>query len=153
MKFTGTVWDSVGRCGFSAGEVVDLSLVITADGIPVLAYKDDMNSLKATVMKFAESGDTPLPIVNIPSEFAILNIYPNPFNPSTTISYELSIGNLVSINIYDIQGRLLETLYEGHMNAGQYNMLWDANGISSGVYLLRMQAGNDIRTQKLLLLK
>ncbi len=89
----------------------------------------------------------------VPNEFTLSPAYPNPFNPRTTFHYGLPESGILRINIYDLQGCVINTLYNGYLDAGQYSMSWDAVGIPSGVYFLRMTAGNKSKTQKLLLLK
>ena len=89
----------------------------------------------------------------MPENFTLYNAYPNPFNPSTTISYQLSAVSLLRVHIYDINGKLIETLYDNWADAGKYTMTWNAKGQASGVYFLRMHAGNELQTQKLLFLK
>ncbi|MBI3111013.1 MAG: T9SS type A sorting domain-containing protein [Ignavibacteriales bacterium] len=92
-----------------------------------------------------------------PTTFALSN-YPNPFNPSTTLSYELPVDALVSLVLYDMLGRQVRTFEDGYRTAGKYSMIWDGtNGtgspVSTGLYLLRLQAGNTMLTHKLLLTK
>jgi hypothetical protein len=78
---------------------------------------------------------------------------PNPFNPTTEISFELSDVNNVSLIIYDIQGREVATLDTRYLTLGNNSMEWNAHGLPSGVYFARLQAGNNIQLQKLLLVK
>ncbi len=89
----------------------------------------------------------------IPYDLTLFNTYPNPFNPSTTISFRLPIVNLVDLKIYDINGKLIETLYDNWADAGKYTMSWNAKGLASGVYILSMSIGNDIQTQKMIIMK
>jgi Periplasmic copper-binding protein (NosD)/Secretion system C-terminal sorting domain len=89
----------------------------------------------------------------MPEKFTLYNAYPNPFNPSTTINFQLSELSLVDLKIYDINGKLIETLYNNWADAGKYAINWNAKGQASGVYVLSMTAGNEFRSQKLLLLK
>jgi len=73
--------------------------------------------------------------------YRLFQNYPNPFNPVTIISYDLPKTTNVSLQIYGITGRLVETLVNQHQNAGNYQIQWDASGYSSGVYFYRVQAG------------
>lgn len=79
--------------------------------------------------------------------------YPNPFNPATQISYTLKQAGKVSLKIYDIQGRFIETLFSGYKQAGGHNVEFNANHLASGVYLFSLQAGNSVQTKKMTLLK
>lgn len=86
-------------------------------------------------------------------DFHLYQNYPNPFNPTTAISYDLPNSSDVTLQIYDITGRLVETLVNQHQNAENYQVQWNASGYSSGVYFYRIQAGNFIQVRKMLLLK
>lgn len=84
--------------------------------------------------------------------------YPNPFNPSTTISYELKEANNVSVEIYNAKGQLVRNLLNEAKTAGDYDVEWngrDNNGLSvaSGVYLYKIQAGKYSNTKKMMLMK
>jgi hypothetical protein len=99
-------------------------------------------------------GDQP----NAPDKFALFQNQPNPFNPETKISYYLSEGCEVKLTIYNILGRRVKTLFEGHQNAGVKTLVWDGKNdqgeqLSSGIYFYRLQAGEFIQTKKMNLLK
>ena len=85
--------------------------------------------------------------------FKLDQSYPNPFNPTTTISYQIKQYSSIDINIYDINGRLVENLFNGFKSAGSYSFDWDANNIPSGVYFLNMNTNSFSSTQKLMLIK
>ena len=93
----------------------------------------------------------------LPTEFAV-SVYPNPFNPSTTISYDLPEGAPVSVIIYDVLGQQVRHLISQFNSAGRYSVQWDARdnqgrGVASGVYIARVDAGTTTLSQKMLLLK
>lgn len=75
-----------------------------------------------------------------PEEFKLYANYPNPFNPSTSVTYTLSEGSVVSLDVYDLLGRHVTSLLQERQTAGKHSVRWDARGVSSGVYLLRMTA-------------
>jgi flagellar hook assembly protein FlgD len=79
--------------------------------------------------------------------------FPNPFNPSTVIGYQLPEAGSVSIQVYDVTGRLVATLVDGMVNAGRHQVRFDAGSLSSGVYIVRMQTSGFLQTQKMILLK
>ncbi|MGE5810265.1 MAG: glycosyl hydrolase 53 family protein [Ignavibacteria bacterium] len=89
---------------------------------------------------------------HIPGSYGI-KIYPNPFNPSATIEYELPKSSDVSIVIYDILGNEIATLADGFENTGSHTITWQPQNVSSGVYFCRMKAGNFFETKKIMLLK
>jgi len=93
-----------------------------------------------------------------PEAFALLNNYPNPFNPETTIKYHLPEAAQVKLEVYNMVGQVVRTLVNNHQNAGRYVVQWDAandNGqsLASGIYLYRVQAGDFRDVKKMLLLK
>ena len=93
------------------------------------------------------------PIDNLPKEFYLVHNYPNPFNASTKISYELAQTGEITIDIYDILGRKVETLINRTQPAGKYSLVWNALGLPSGVYFYKLQAGDFSVSQKCPLLK
>jgi len=82
-----------------------------------------------------------------------LNIYPNPFNPNTTIEYTLPTSTNISIVIYDMLGKEIIRLIDGFKNSGNYKITWQANNVSSGVYYCTMRCGDFLETKKIILLK
>jgi hypothetical protein len=86
-------------------------------------------------------------------KYALSDNYPNPFNPTTVISYQLANDGLVTLKVYDILGKEVKTLVNGYKTAGNYSVSFDASKLSSGVYFYQLRAGNFISTKKMLLLK
>jgi pectinesterase len=82
-----------------------------------------------------------------------LRTYPNPFNPSATLEYQVSENGLVSIKLYDVLGNEIKTVLNEMKTAGKYKLNISGNGLSSGVYFARMQAGKMVITNKIVLLK
>jgi len=80
---------------------------------------------------------------DLPEEYKITSIYPNPFNSTTSISYSLPVHSKIAINIYNINGQLVDVLLEGIMPAGNHNVVWDANEVSNGIYFVKM--GDEMR--------
>tara|TARA_Y100000034_G_scaffold28038_1_gene33682 strand:+ start:67 stop:936 length:870 start_codon:yes stop_codon:yes gene_type:complete len=93
-----------------------------------------------------------------PQRFALEQNFPNPFNPSTTIRYELPEDGLVNVTIYDMMGRQVSTLVSSQQAAGYKSIQWNATNdfgkpVSAGVYLYKIQAGEFVQTKKMVLLK
>ena len=88
-----------------------------------------------------------------PLSFSLYPSSPNPFNSSTTIRYELRTTRFVSLKVYDIAGRLVQTLVEEWREAGSHFVTFDGSRLAAGVYLVRLQAGEFTGVQKLVLLK
>ncbi len=90
---------------------------------------------------------------SLPSDIALEQNYPNPFNPSTNISYSVTKSSEVTLQVFDITGRLIGTLVREPKTVGSYNVSFDASNLSSGVYIYRLQIGNQILTKKMTLIK
>jgi hypothetical protein len=88
-----------------------------------------------------------------PTAFLLEANYPNPFNPSTAISFSLPLRSFVSMQVFDLMGREVATLVSEVRNAGTYSVTWDASSMPSGVYFCRMKAGNFVDTNKMVLMK
>ena len=94
----------------------------------------------------------------VPAEFALHQNYPNPFNPTTQIKFDLAEDGLVTIKIFDVMGRELRTLVNSMKTAGYHSIKWDATndlgeGVSAGMYIYMIQAGDFVSTKKMVLLK
>jgi hypothetical protein len=86
-------------------------------------------------------------------DFKLGDAFPNPFNPSTSISYFLSVDSDIELAIYDIHGNKVSTLVSGRTPAGDHHAVWDASDVGSGVYVYSLSAGNHIETKKMILMK
>ncbi len=89
----------------------------------------------------------------LPQSFSLQPPFPNPFNATTTLEYELPKAARVSLNVYDVRGRVVETLLDEVANAGVNRVNWACPECATGLYFLRMVAGEYVSTQKVLLLK
>ena len=93
-----------------------------------------------------------------PKEFALLGNYPNPFNPVTTLRFDLDYTSKVNVTIYNILGNEIITLQNGELNAGRHALQWNANNaygqkVPSGLYLYKVTSDNRSLTGKMLLMK
>lgn len=94
----------------------------------------------------------------LPGEFKIEQNYPNPFNPVTTIKYSVPFNmkgyeSNIKLVVMDMLGREVTTLEDGIKEPGEYEVKWDASGLSSGVYYYRLQSGSIVETRKMILLR
>jgi len=89
----------------------------------------------------------------LPTSFALRQNYPNPFNPTTVVPYELANAGMVRLAVYDVTGRMVSTLINAEQSAGRYTATFNAVGLPSGVYMVRLEAGGQVMTRKLTLLK
>ena len=88
-----------------------------------------------------------------PMTFALYPPYPNPFNPSTSISFDLPSSGYVNLTVYDITGREVQSLVDGHLSLGKHQVTLDGSNWTSGIYFVRLTAGPNTQTLKILLLK
>lgn len=88
-----------------------------------------------------------------PTVTALIGNYPNPFNPSTVVGYQLSVAGETTIRVYDLLGREVAVLVNGFHTPGRYDVTFHAGHLPSGVYLIRMQAGEQSFTRKMMLVK
>ncbi|HUI29324.1 MAG TPA: T9SS type A sorting domain-containing protein [Candidatus Acidoferrales bacterium] len=88
-----------------------------------------------------------------PQTYTLENNYPDPFNPSTVITYQLPVNSFVMLKVYDVLGREVRTLVDKHQSAGRYFLRFDAANLPSGMYFYRLQAGTFSATKKLVVLK
>ena len=99
-----------------------------------------------------------LDVHGIPEAYTLHQNFPNPFNPTTQIKYDLPEDALVNINIFDVMGRMIRSLSYGHKSAGYHSLQWDATNdvgesVSAGMYIYTIQAGKYRSTKKMVLLK
>ena len=90
---------------------------------------------------------------SIPERFELFQNYPNPFNPLTTISFSLRESSYVTLNVYEVSGKLVSNLVNSNLTPGKYRYNFDASRLSSGVYFYRLIAGDFVSTKRGLLLK
>jgi hypothetical protein len=88
-----------------------------------------------------------------PNQFQLHQNYPNPFNPNTVISFQLPVGSRVTLKVFDLLGREVATLVNGQRSAGRHEVSFDASRLSSGMYMYRLETGNQIITKKMMLIK
>ena len=88
-----------------------------------------------------------------PHSFELSKLYPNPFNPSTEVSFSLPMDNHVRLAAYDVRGQEVDVIFEGAQSVGSHSYTWNASNLPSGVYYIRLQAGDLVTSQKALLVK
>ena len=88
-----------------------------------------------------------------PFEYSLGKPYPNPFNPTTTISFSIPSYEFISVKVYDLNGKLITNLIEKNLGPGEHTVIWDAKNSSSGQYLVKMDAMNFSKTELVTLVK
>lgn len=91
--------------------------------------------------------------VGVPNKFSLAQNYPNPFNPTTTILYGVPNDGFVTMKIYDINGKEIKTLVNEPKTAGYYSTVFNASGLSSGVYFYKLTSGNFVIAKKMIIMK
>jgi len=89
----------------------------------------------------------------LPVEVKLFPSYPNPFNPRTNISLSIANAAFIKVSIYDVNGRLVDNLYDSMITPGYHQLVWQATNNASGIYFVLLESGGQIKTQKLLLMK
>lgn len=106
-----------------------------------------------TIPTFLYGDVTEVATANVPNSYELSQNYPNPFNPSTTINFQIPNSEIVTINIFDLNGRKVAQLFNAQMDAGSYNVAFDASSLPSGMYVYRLTAGTFSDVKKMTLLK
>ncbi len=147
LKITATV---TAAC---QGTVVNVAEV-TASNLPdpddrFNRFRDPLPNDGKSEASFTVSAST----AKAAGETKLMANYPNPFNPVTVVPFELAEATQVSVKVYDLLGRLVETLVDGELSAGTYEISFRASGLPTGVYLIRMEAAGQVYTQRITLMK
>ena len=118
-----------------------------------------MNDIQVTIadingdaiyLSHSQSGQNPQ---TGPYSFELKGLYPNPFNPSTQVSFSLPVESHVQLAAYDLRGHKVAMIFEGSQTVGTHSYTWNASSLPSGVYYIRLQAGDMVTSQKALLIK
>ena len=152
----------------------DFQLELTDDAVAA-AY--DTNGTKTTLLVVAPNSDhifyssgqyevsdiivanaTGQVDINIATRIATVSNYPNPFNPETVVSYELYSDGIVELDVYNVSGQKVASLFNGSLEAGSYSAVWnglDSSGaeVASGMYILQLRTANELVTHKITLLR
>jgi hypothetical protein len=92
-------------------------------------------------------------VSELPKEFKLYENYPNPFNPTTTIKYDIANNSFVKLVVYDLSGKEVETIVSSNLQAGRYEATWSGSNYASGVYFARIEAGSYKHIIKMLMIK
>lgn len=129
-----------------------LSYTSAANGFPVGDlnwFPDKREEFEGVLTSSEDDGQ----IAEIPDEFEIIGNFPNPFNPTTNINFELASPGNVAMDVFNVVGQKVATVDVGARSAGNHTFTFDASNLSSGVYIVRMTAGNQVATSRITLIK
>jgi len=130
-----------------------LTLLINGEAIDMRSENEIVVSADALHNMTVLIGDDPFALADIPTAFGLSEAYPNPFNPMTSMQLSLNDDGYTSIKVYNLMGQIVDVIQEGMMQAGYHNVVWDAAVIPSGVYLVKVEQGENVATQKVMLMK
>ncbi|NOZ08905.1 MAG: T9SS type A sorting domain-containing protein [FCB group bacterium] len=132
-------------------------LIFSADGSPLetdtLFSYDGTLTISAGIVADWNGNGVSAGINTLINGYTLLGTYPNPFNPSTDISYSIPQNCQVSITVFDMLGKLVEQLVDERQSAGLHRVRWDATDQPSGIYFIKMETPGNSETQQILLLK
>jgi len=128
---------------FVNGEAIDMR-----EESSIVVSTEALNSITVIV------GNDPLASgLGAPATFALNDAYPNPFNPVTSMQLSLDADGFTSVKVYNLMGQVVDVLHEGMLQAGYHQISWNADVVPSGVYLVKVEQGDKIATQKVMLMK
>jgi hypothetical protein len=104
------------------------------------------------VLELSAAGEAP-ELLDLPEVFKLYANYPNPFNPTTTIAYDLPDAGNVRLIVYDVLGREVTRLVDNEQRAGRYKVVFDATTLASGFYVYRLEANDFSEVHKMILVK
>lgn len=143
----GSQWDTVqvAQTSFGGDFLAGMAVTSTWPNTLVDAQFSSVSVIGATAIENEIS-------INVPSSL-ILENYPNPFNPSTTIRFDLKKAGHVELAIYDLLGQQIEKLIDQQLQVGTHKIVFKTQNLPSGIYITRLRAGNQIVTRKMILMK
>jgi hypothetical protein len=120
------------------------------DDVRIYAYALSVADIQAL---YLSTKADPNDLLSIPDEFILNQNYPNPFNLQTTLRYQLPVDGNITLDIVDLNGRVVRTILNEYKQAGTYRITWNAQNISSGIYFFMLKAENIVLIKKCVLLK
>jgi len=152
----GTTWGEF-KTGMPYAIIFDLTYVPVGRKLRATTHGNGIWERKLLATPVAIQNENP----GTPKEFSLSQNYPNPFNPVTSIKFSIpqlsfpnaSIGNPVSLKVYDLLGKEIATLINESLNPGSYSVNFDARNLSSGIYFYTLQSGNFKQTKRMILIK
>jgi len=145
--------------GMNVGNQAGLTYAFSEAGnFEMWAYASDGNQADSVGWEITVLGLGVIPPQKAPSDFSVTGVYPNPFNPTTTIRFGLPEAGYVKVEVFDVQGRLVSGLGMGRhgdlpLQAGYHEVTFDGSKLASGVYIYRISAGEFSKCGKMILVR
>ncbi len=154
------VWEpwAIGATGSFAG-IIERCFAGLIDNVRIYDHSISEDEIQSIIeMEQAELSAVQQAAHRIPQQFVLRQNCPNPFNPVTTISYTLKRALVIRIDVFDVRGKLVRSLYNGQKTSGEHSIYWDAtdnhgNLLPSGIYYYRLSSEDVTQTKKLIYLK
>jgi hypothetical protein len=138
-------------------QTIDLDPLWDSDSLNVVVFVQSLASeaiYQSETISYHELSVTGLDdLETVPSEFVLEQNYPNPFNPSTKINWQSPVSSWQSLKVYDMLGNLVSTLVDEYRSAGNYEIDFNADGMTTGIYFYTLKVGKFINTKKMVLLR
>jgi hypothetical protein len=131
------------RWMFSLGQSARMDAVLVSD----------VNRKKIITSTVCNASNNPISGEIDESTFKLLTNYPNPFNPSTTIRFNIPVSGFTTLKIFDVTGKEVAELISGEINAGQHSVVFNAENFASGIYYYRLESAGNVDVKKMLLIK
>ena len=128
--------------------VIENASYLDTDDIEVI-----VSSSAGSEINVSYSGDSSITNNISPEHYGLNKIYPNPFNPTTEIEFNLPYDSNVVLSAYDLNGREVGVIFDGFQASGIHSYQWDASNLPSGVYYIKFQFDNEIQSMKAVLMK
>ena len=123
-------------------------IVVAPEGDELFTASGDFTIGDAIFASETSQDDLVMPI-----EFGLSKAYPNPFNPSTSLDVHVAVEGLVSLNVYNVMGQLVDVIHSGSMTQGVHTITWNASNMTSGMYFVRAESASGTSVQKVMLMK
>ena len=137
-------------------ETVDYCEAGETPSFKLITNNGDVISLTGDIPEWSSNGLNIITLseeILIPEDFALLPAYPNPFNPVTELRFQIPITSNVTLQIFDIRGRMVSELINGELEPGYHQVQWFADNQSTGIYFVQLSTESYMKTQKIMLIK
>ena len=125
-------------------------LVITPETDDLFSYSGTFEIAEIIVANSHAEVSVDLPLA---ASFSLSEAYPNPFNPTTTMTLTMPVSGEITVEVYNVLGQVVATLASGYMEASIHTLTWDASNVSSGLYFVQADAEGFTKTQRLMVVK